>query len=149
MSYFMKHLLFSIFSFAFALFFYVEANSMVASARLFPQIVAVLVFVLSIVMAFNAWRAAPPEASGTKINVKRLVTYALMLAVYIFTTEKVGYFITTPIFMIVSYLYLKAAGLVKAVLITAAFMVFVYLLFVQFLNLPVPLGLLEPLILGA
>ncbi|MBO5493722.1 MAG: tripartite tricarboxylate transporter TctB family protein [Pyramidobacter sp.] len=149
MSYFMKHLLFSIFSFAFALFFYVETNSMVASARLFPQIVAGLVFVLSIVMAFNAWRAAPPEASGTKINVKRLVTYALMLAVYIFTTETVGYFITTPIFMIVSYLYLKAAGLVKAVLITAAFMVFVYLLFVQFLNLPVPLGLLEPLILGA
>ena len=149
MSYFMKHLLFSVFSFAFALFFFVEAQSMSASAGMFPQIVAGLVFVLSVVMAFNAWRAAPPAESGTKINAKRLVTYALMLAAYIALTEKVGYFITTPVFMIVSYLYLKAAGLIKAVLITAAFMVFVYLLFVQFLNLPVPLGLLEPLILGA
>jgi hypothetical protein len=100
-------------------------------------------------MAFNAWRSAPAEESRAKINVKRLVIYAAMLAVYIFTTETVGYFITTPVFMIVSYLFLKAAGFVKAVLITAAFMVFVYLLFVQFLNLPVPLGLLEPLILGA
>jgi hypothetical protein len=149
MSYFMKHLLFSIFSFAFALFFYVEANSMVDSARLFPQIVAGLVFVLSVVMAFNAWRSAPAEENKTRINVKRLVIYAVMLAVYIWTTDTVGYFITTPVFMIVSYLYLKAAGFFKAIAITAAFMLFVYLLFVQFLNLPVPLGLLEPLILGA
>ena len=149
MSYFMKHLLFSVFAFVFALFFYVEASSMSASAGMFPKIVAGLVFVLSVVMAFNAWRSAPAEESRAKINVKRLVIYAAMLAVYIFTTETVGYFITTPVFMIVSYLFLKAAGFVKAVLITAAFMVFVYLLFVQFLNLPVPLGLLEPLILGA
>ena len=149
MSYFMKHLLFSVFAFAFALFFYVEANSMVESARLFPQIVAGLVFVLSVVMAWGAWRSAPAEENKAKINVKRLVIYAAMLAVYIFATDAVGYFITTPVFMIVSYLFLKAAGFVKAVLITAAFMVFVYLLFVQFLNLPVPFGLLEPLLLGA
>ena len=149
MSYFMKPLLFSVFAFAFALFFYVEASSMSASAGMFPKIVAGLVFILSVVMAFNAWRSAPAEENRVKINVKRLVIYAAMLAVYIFTTETVGYFITTPVFMIVSYLFLKAAGFVKAVLITAAFMVFVYLLFVQFLNLPVPLGLLEPLILGA
>ena len=148
MSYFMKHLLFSIFSFAFAMFFYVEANSMVDSARLFPQIVAALVFLLSVVMAFNAWRSAPPEEKGAKINAKRLVIYAAMLAVYIWSTDTVGYFITTPVFMIVGFLYLKAAGFFRAVAITAAFMVFVYLLFVQFLNLPVPLGLLEPLLLG-
>ena len=148
MSYFMKHLLFSIFAFAFAMFFYVEANSMVDSARLFPQIVAGLVFLLSVVMAFNAWRSAPAEVKDAKINAKRLVIYAAMLAAYIWSTDTVGYFITTPVFMIVSYLYLRAAGFFKAVAITAAFMVFVWLLFVQFLNLPVPLGLLEPLLLG-
>ena len=148
MSYFMQHVLFALFSFGVGLFFFFTAQSMPASARLFPQSVAALIFLLSFVMAFNARRSAPPSGEKARINAVRVVTYSLMIAAYIAVTEKAGYFVTTPLFMIISYIYLRAAGLLKAILIAALFCGFIYLLFVRFLNLPVPLGLLEPL-LGA
>lgn len=147
-SYFMQHVLFALFSFGVGLFFFFTAQSMPDSARLFPQLVAALIFLLSFVMAFNARRSAPPSGEKARINAVRVVTYSLMIAAYIAVTEKAGYFVTTPLFMIISYIYLRAAGLLKAILIAALFCGFIYLLFVRFLNLPVPLGLLEPL-LGA
>ncbi|MBO5493705.1 MAG: tripartite tricarboxylate transporter TctB family protein [Pyramidobacter sp.] len=148
MSYFLKHLLFSLFAVAVGLYFYIQAGTMPASAALFPQLVSGLIFVLAAVMSFNAWRSAPPEAQGAKINVARVCIYGAMIAVYIAVTEKAGYFVSTPVFMLISYLYLRAAGFIKAVFLSVFFCAFVYLVFVWFLNLPVPLGLLEPL-LGA
>ena len=147
MSYFAKHLLFATFTISVGLFFFISAQSMPSAASLFPQIISILIFILSALMVYSSTKAVP----GTKkapVNVKRVVIYAALIAVYIAATDYVGYFITTPLFMIVSYLYLKATGFFKAFLISAAFSFFIYLLFVIFLNLPVPLGLLEPL-LGA
>ncbi len=57
-----------------------------------------------------------------------------------------GYFPATALFMMLSFLLLRAAGFVKSLLITALFCGFIYALFVSFLKLPVPLGLLESLL---
>lgn len=61
MSYFMQHVLFALFSFGVGLFFFFTAQSMPDSARLFPQLVAALIFLLSFVMAFNARRLRKKE----------------------------------------------------------------------------------------
>lgn len=145
MSYFTKHLLFAAFTISVGLFFFISAQSMPSAASLFPQIISVLIFILSVLMVLNA-RSGSPETKSEPVSVKRVVIYAVLIAVYIGTTNYIGYFITTPLFMIISYLYLKAAGFFKALLISVAFSIFIYLLFVKFLNLPVPLGLLEPLL---
>ena len=147
MTYFVQHLLFSAFTVSIGLYFYVAANAMPDSARMFPQMMAVLIFLFSGLMVFNAWRV-PEDGVKVKINVLRVTVFAAGVAVYIASTEALGYFISTPLFMVAGYLYLRAASLLKAALIALSFSVFVYLLFVRFLNLPVPMGLLES-VLGA
>jgi len=86
---------------------------------------------------------AGDTSAQQKIHVPRVILYTLSIAVYIYLIPRIGYFIATPLFMVVSYLYLKAAGFVRAMLISLGFSVFIYFLFVWFLKLPIPMGLLE------
>ena len=147
MTYFVQHLLFSVFAVSLGLYFYIAGGSMPDSARLFPQLMSVLIFLFSGLMAFNAW-LAPEDGVKVKINIFRVAIFAAGIALYIASTETLGYFISTPLFMVAGYLYLRAAGFFKALAIALCFSTFVYLLFVRFLNLPVPMGLLES-VLGA
>ena len=118
------------------------------SARLLPQMMSVLSFVLAGLMVLNAWRDDAKKAGGERKPLLppyalRCALYAAGIAAYIYAIEPVGYFPATAAFMMLSFLLLRAAGFVKSVVITACFCGFIYLLFVSFLKLPVPLGLLE------
>jgi hypothetical protein len=83
------------------------------------------------------------ETSEGKIVAGRVAWYVCLMALYIFLISRVGYFIVTPLFMTISYMLLKAAGFVKAAAISVGFAIFIYALFVVFLKLPIPLGLME------
>jgi hypothetical protein len=48
--------------------------------------------------------------------------------------------------MILGYVFLRAMGLVRAILVGVGFSIFIYFLFVWFLKLPIPMGCLESLL---
>ena len=77
------------------------------------------------------------------IAVKRVFLFAVFIALYIFLIDTIGYFIVTPIFVIVAFIYLKAAKLKTVIFIAVGFTAFIYALFVMFLKIPVPMGLLS------
>jgi cell division protein FtsW (lipid II flippase) len=78
----------------------------------------------------------------SKRKFTRVFVFIVLVSGYILTRERLGYFVVTPIYIIATYLYLRATKFYKMILIAVGFTLFVYLLFVLFLHLPVPMGLL-------
>ena len=66
-----------------------------------------------------------------------------MIFAYILAIDPLGYFLVTPAFLIGALSYLRAIKMRYILIITFIFTIFVYLLFVKFLHLPIPLGLMS------
>ncbi len=67
-----------------------------------------------------------------------------LIFAYVLTIIPLGYFIATPAFLIGSLLFLRSTKPHWILAIAVGFTGFVYLLFVLFLHMPVPMGLLGP-----
>ncbi len=153
LGYVLRHILFATFTIGLGVFFFLSASSMPTSASLFPKLVAVIVLLLSgsmIVQAFaKARNSGTPEHTEEQelpVHVVRVVVYVVLMVSYIFFIPRIGYFIATPLFMLLSYGWLRALGIGRALLVSVAFSVFIYVLFVWFLKLPIPMGVLESLL---
>lgn len=147
-------------SIIFALLFYSKAIDMVESAAFLPKILVGLIILLSIGMMIEGYYREKTHIKRKKriderpkedeveeipgeLNIPRIIIVVIMIATYIFLMKPVGYFITTPIFAISSYLYLKATKIKNMLFIAGGFTVFVYVLFVAFLKIPIPMGILQ------
>jgi uncharacterized membrane protein len=145
----MKHYLFSFFTLGLSAFFFYQSGTLPGGAALLPKLIAGLVALFSAMMIAQAYRSGGAEKSGGRdetspmINVKRAACFTAMIAVYIYLIPIVGFFVMTPVYITLSYMYLKAANFAAALLISAGFSAFIYALFVWFLKLPVPLGIME------
>jgi hypothetical protein len=154
MEYIVKHCLFAGFSLLLSAFFFIQSSAMPTQAALFPKIIAAMVALFSVLMITNAAKDAGTMGKSVnvneeqneegKINVLRVIVFMTLVVAYVYLIPKAGYFVMTPLFMLATYGYLRAMGPVKAVLISLVFSVFIYGLFVCFLNLPIPMGYLEP-----
>ena len=132
----------------FALIFYADSLELPDSANQLPQLVSYIIIILSTGMLINAvieyrQNLVDHEEEPEKVNVIRVILFVGLIALYIFTIDKVGYFIMTPIFMLASFYYLKSSSNRNIILITLGFIFFVYILFVKMLNLPIPMGFLS------
>ena len=146
---------------AFALIFLNKAVKLPKTAGYLPKILIALVILLSILMVIETHfkeknnvkqkrrideRSEEDEDSDddkTPIDYKKAFLFGLMIAIYIFAMKPVGYFIVTPAFVIIAYRYLKSTSWKNTIIISVGFTLFVYLLFVLFLKLPVPMGILQ------
>ena len=97
----------------------------------------------AVLAAVDAQDKEAAENPPAKINVQHVVVFVAAIAVYIYLIPILGYFIATPLYMVVMYAYLKAIGLLKSIIISVCFSAFIYALFVWFLKLPIPVGFLE------
>jgi integral membrane sensor domain MASE1 len=145
---------------AFALTFLSKAVSLPKTAGYTPKILIAIVILLSVLMIVESYykeknniqakrriderseEDEDPDEDKTPIDYKKAFLFGIMIAIYIFTMKPIGYFIVTPLFVIIAYRFLKSTSWKNTILISAGFTVFVYLLFVLFLKLPVPMGIL-------
>lgn len=144
-----------------SMFFLSQSVSLPESARFLPRIFVTVVTVLSIAMVFETYYKVKknvkvkrriderseedddPEEKQEVINYKTAFIFALFIAAYIFAIQSIGYLIVTPIFIIVAYRFLRSTSWRNTILISAGLTLFVYGLFIAFLRLPVPMGLLK------
>lgn len=132
----------------FAIVFYIQTFKMSKTSYQLPRILIGIIILLSIVMYLEAYFKAKKEAAkglvhedenNEKLHYDRIIVFILAIAAYIFSIKIFGYFIVTPIFIVGIFMYLKALRLRTALIIAAFFTVFVYLLFIRFLHLPIPI----------
>lgn len=135
--------------------FYFDTLDMVKAANELPRLLILLVFALSAGMVIESYKKNRKETAETKTTAGkvsggvdkagflRLSLFVVLIAAYVFLLQPLGYFIVTPLFIVGAFLLLQATTLVAGILTGIGFSVFVYLLFVLFLHLPVPMGLLS------
>lgn len=145
----------------FVLLFFFRSITMSPTAAFLPRILMVLIILLSIGMMYEGYyrekkhiklkkriderldEDEETEDDSGKLNIPRVIIFIIMIASYIFLLKPVGYFIMTPIFAIVAYLFLKATKIKNILFIAAGFTIFVYFVFVAFLKIPIPMGILQ------
>lgn len=147
-----------------SLIFYIDTLDMPKAAAELPRLLIGLVMLLSLMMVGERiWllrrtrseinnhdtdtddieestTAIVPAERGSLVRIGVFVT---ALCTYVMTIETLGYFIATPLFLVGILSFLRSTKLHTAMIIAVGFTGFVYLLFVVFLNLPVPMGLLD------
>jgi uncharacterized membrane protein len=126
--------------------FYTNLTKLPEVAKRLPLILCVVIVLLSLMVMAQALygkKKGNSKVENKNIDVKTVVLFTVVIALYVFTIKPIGYFIVTPIFLIFMLRYLKTGSWLKTMLIAGGFTLFVYLLFVLFLKLPVPLGILE------
>lgn len=137
--------------------FFIDTLDMVKAANELPRLLMFLVAALSAGMVIESYKKNKKEAldaanSGTASQGKpafdksgfiRLSLFVALIAAYVFLLQPIGYFIVTPLFIVAAFLLLQATKLFVAVITGLGFSVFVYFLFVVFLHLPVPMGILS------
>ena len=133
---------------AFAAILLMDTSKMVFEGFLLPRILGGVIILLALGMVFETWWCrrkstgevcAVPEA----INVKRATVFVAFIIAYILGINFIGYFIATPIYIFGAFMYLKSMNVRNTALVAVLFTTFVYLLFVSFLQLPIPLGPME------
>ncbi|MDI3533640.1 MAG: putative tricarboxylic transport rane protein [Thermosediminibacterales bacterium] len=150
MSDFLKYIAAALLAILLSIIFYIKTFSLPPEGYQFPRLLIAVVILLSIAMVIeayfklikNAKKNVKTEKNKTEKNVNslRVFIFGLLIGLYVFTIKPVGYFIVTPLYLAVVYLYLKSTSIRNIVLISLGFTIFVYLLFVKFLHLPIPMG---------
>jgi hypothetical protein len=140
-----------------AAIFFIDTLDMVRAANELPRLLMLLVVALAVGMVIESYKKSKKEAleeAGSnpgptgkpafdKAGFIRLLLFVALITAYVFLLQPIGYFIVTPIFVVASFLLLKATKLLYAIITGLGFSVFIYFLFVVFLHLPVPMGILS------
>lgn len=103
-------------------------------ARIFPQIIAIILIILTTLYLFNSLKKDEP----LKGNIKRVIGVAVLSILYVIFTPILGYFIVTPLAILIIMLYLgmKDIKILIANPIISTFLI--YIVFVKFFKIPVP-----------
>jgi hypothetical protein len=148
MSYLAKHSIASGLVLIFSVVFFIESLNYPASASTLPQILIILIALLAIGMFIEAYiknkktdAMSHVKKEAEKINIKRVVVFAAMIALYIIFIDVIGFFILTPVFLFTALTYLRAAKVKTAILLSIGFTLLIYGLFSMFLNIPLPMGI--------
>ena len=121
---------------------FVDGQKLTRDAFYSPKILIFISALLALAMVIEAYlkeRAGCRDDSVIPEKMRALV-FGAMIVVYVALLEPVGYFIVTPLFLTLSYLFLKAGKPVNMLLLSVGLTVFVYFSFVYFLQVPVPMG---------
>lgn len=147
----------SLFYFIYALFC-IESHHVrgVPDSGFFPQIIGVLLVVLSAVLTvkdFRLDRHGAASESGSKAPKKEgwnVLGTAVLLLVYIFLIEPLGFLIASTLYLFVQFLYLTDTAKLRSwktyilyLLIAALVSAGIYYLFLYAFNLILPAGLLR------
>jgi len=152
----------SILAIIFSLIFYFNTFKLPAVAAKLPRILIGLIILLALGIMIQAYVSETKIAKANRIqnkepgeekddseekfepiNYRQAIIFTIMIAAYIFLLEPIGYFIITPIYIVSTYIFLNATKVRNIVFISIGFTAFVYFLFVVFLKLPIPMGLLQ------
>lgn len=146
-----KFIIAAVVAIVFSIVFYLNTFKLTRAGYLMPRILIVIIILLSVAMVVEAYfkekrelkvsaESSEENEDTAKTNYVRVIVFTLLIALYIYSIKPIGYFIATPIYVIAAYLYLKATSFKYILLVSLGFTAFVYVLFVVFLKLPIPLG---------
>lgn len=121
----------------------VQVPSIPDVSRGYPMVLLIVSYVMTIYLLVSSvvkMKTQGKEETQVIDQVKIIVPYCLMIAVYLFLMNKIGYIASTVIFMIVSLIYLKLKNKVVMIVMSVVMTIVLYFVFTNFLTVILPRG---------
>ena len=117
----------------------------------FPLVISIIITGLSLVIVFKSLmspRSREKEkilekAEENVVDVFRVSSYAILLLFYAILIERVGFLITSALFLVLIIKFVERQGWKITIFTATTSIVVSYLLFVYLLGVPLPRGLLN------
>lgn len=112
-------------------------------SRGYPMVLLAVSYAMSIFMLLKSVvkiKGEQKEETQVAGQIKTIVPYCFMIAVYLFLMNKIGYITATVAFMIASLLYLKLKNKVVMLALSIVMTLLLYFVFTNFLTVILPRG---------
>lgn len=128
------------------LLFVIESTKIASSAygssvgpKIFPLWLGVILILLSLRLLYETFKYKTEEASsGEKLQYKKFIIIFVSAALYAFLLEKIGYVISTFLFLLVAFQTMERGKIIQTLVIAAVFSFGVYYFFAEFLGGSLP-----------
>jgi putative tricarboxylic transport membrane protein len=106
--------------------------------KIFPMWLGVILLLLSLRLLYETFKYNSEATSTEKLQYKKFIIILVSAILYAFFLEKIGYIISTFIFLLIAFQTMERGRLVPTVIIAAVFSVGVYYFFAEFLGGSLP-----------
>ena len=121
----------------------VQVPQIPAVSKGYPMVLLIISYLMTCyLLVSSVVKLKSEDRQKTKVvgQAKIIVPYCLMIVVYLFLMNKIGYMASTVVFMLASLIYLKLKNKVLMVILTVVLTVVVYFVFTNFLSVILPRG---------
>lgn len=105
---------------------------------LYPMFVSIITIILAILLLFNIYRSKQEDSNFTSYNLLKIGVAVLAFAIYFYLMSKIGFIISTVLFMSLFMLTLGLRDWKKNILIPIGTTIIIYYLFVIVLKIRLP-----------
>ncbi|MBO0601234.1 tripartite tricarboxylate transporter TctB family protein [Sporosarcina sp. E16_3] len=106
--------------------------------KIFPMWLGVILILLSLRLLYETFKYKTKTASESKLQYKKFIIILISAVLYAFLLEKVGYVISTFLFLLIAFQTMERGRLLPSVIIAAVFSLSIYYLFAEFLGGSLP-----------
>lgn len=106
--------------------------------KIFPMWLGIILMLLSIRLIYETFKYKTEETGTEKLQYKKFIIIFVSALLYAFLLEKIGYVITTFLFLLVAFQTVESGKIIFSVIISAMFSVGVYYLFSELLGGSLP-----------
>lgn len=112
-------------------------------SRGYPMALLIISYVMTIYLLVSSvvkMNTQEKEKTQALDQMKIIVPYCLMIVIYLFLMNKIGYIASTIVFMIASLVYLKLKNKVVMIVLSVVMTIVLYFVFTNFLTVILPRG---------
>ncbi|MFC5604243.1 tripartite tricarboxylate transporter TctB family protein [Sporosarcina koreensis] len=127
------------------LLFVIESMKIASSAygstvgpKIFPLGLGIILILLSLRLLYETFKYKTEAASAEKLQYKKFLIILVGAALYAFLLEKIGYVISTFLFLLIAFQTMERGRIVQSLIIAAVFSFGVYYFFAEFLGGSLP-----------
>ena len=125
--------------------FFVESQKISESAygssvgpKIFPMWLGIILIALSIRLIYETFKYKTEDSEKEKLQYKKLFIIFGSAVLYAFFLEKIGYVVSTFLFLLVAFQTMERGKMVYSILISATFSFGIYYLFSELLGGSLP-----------
>lgn len=121
----------------------VQVPSIPDVSRGYPMVLLIVSYIMTIyLLVSSVVKMKTQDKQETQVveQVKIILPYCLMIAVYLVLMNKIGYIASTVVFMIASLIYLKLKNKVVMIVLSIVMTIILYFVFTNFLTVILPRG---------
>ena len=112
-------------------------------SRGYPLVLLLISYAMTIILLISSMvkmKTENKQETQVAEQAKIIIPYCLMIAGYLFLMGKIGYILSTVVFMIASLLYLKLKNKILMIALSVVLTVILYFVFTNFLTVILPRG---------